>query len=100
VSYRVVIPARMQSSRLPGKPLAGIAGRPMVQHVYERATESGADEVVVATDDARVEQAVQAFGGRVVMTSAGHGSGSERIAEVCETLGWGADQVVVNLQGD
>ena len=100
MSYRVVIPARMQSSRLPGKPLAVIAGKPMVQHVYDRAIDSGADEVVVATDDARVEQAVQGFGGRVVMTSAAHSSGSERIAEACETLGWDADQVVVNLQGD
>ena len=100
MSYRVVIPARMQSSRLPGKPLATIAGRPMVRHVYERAVDSGADEVVVATDDERVEEAVRAFGGQVVMTSVDHASGSERIAEVCRTLAWDADQVVVNLQGD
>jgi len=100
MSYRVVIPARMQSSRLPGKPLAEIAGLPMVQHVYRRAVDSGADEVVVATDDVRVEHAVKGFGGQVLMTSADHASGSERIAEVCCRLGWDADQVVVNLQGD
>ena len=100
MSYRVVIPARMQSSRLPGKPLADIAGRPMVRHVYDRAVDSGAAEVVVATDDVRVEEAVKAFGGQVVMTSPDHASGSERIDEVCKTLGWDADQVVVNLQGD
>jgi len=98
--YRVVIPARMQSSRLPGKPLALIAGRPMVQHVYERAVDSGAFDVVVATDDQRVADVVKGFHGKVMMTSPAHSSGSERIAEVCQTLGWDADQVVVNLQGD
>lgn len=100
MSFRVVIPARMQSTRLPGKPLADIGGKPMVQHVYNRAIDSGAAEVVVATDDERVRQAVEDFGGGAVLTAATHSSGTERIDEVCKTLGWQADQVVVNLQGD
>ena len=100
MSFQVVIPARMQSSRLPGKPLADIAGRPMVQHVVERAMDSGAAGVVVATDDEQVAAVVRGFGGQAVMTAVEHQSGSERIEEVCRLLGWGPEQVVVNLQGD
>lgn len=98
--FRVVIPARYASSRLPGKPLADIGGRPMVLRVLDRALQAGADEVVVATDDARVRQAVEAAGYRALMTSPDHQSGTERLVEVAETLGWADDTLVVNVQGD
>lgn len=98
--YKVVIPARYGSTRLPGKPLLPIAGKPMLQHVYERAMGSGADEVVIATDDARIEEAATGFGAAVCMTSTAHTSGTERIAEVTDTLGWPDDSIVVNVQGD
>lgn len=94
----VVIPARYGSTRLPGKPLADIAGKPMVQHVYERACQvSGVQVVLVATDDARVAQAVLAFGGRCVMTSPDHPSGTDRLAEVMAHM---PADIYVNLQGD
>jgi 3-deoxy-manno-octulosonate cytidylyltransferase (CMP-KDO synthetase) len=96
----VVIPARYQSTRLPGKPLQMIAGKPMIQHVWEQACKSSAARVVVATDDARIESACQAFGAEVVMTNADHESGTDRLAEVCQVLGLGADAIVVNVQGD
>ena len=76
----VVIPARFASTRLPGKALLPIAGRPMVQHTWERASRSGAGQVVVATDDARILEAAQAFGAMALMTGAGHRSGTERVA--------------------
>ena len=95
-----MIPARYASSRLPGKPLADIGGRPMVLHVVERALQAGAESVVVATDDERVQQAVEAAGYRVIMTSPDHQSGTERLVEVAETLGWADDTLVVNVQGD
>ncbi|MCL5060552.1 MAG: 3-deoxy-manno-octulosonate cytidylyltransferase [Candidatus Thermoplasmatota archaeon] len=98
--FRVVIPARYASSRLPGKPLADIGGRPMVLHVLERALQAGAESVVVATDDARVLQAVEAAGHQALMTSPDHQSGTERLVEVAETLGWADDTLVVNVQGD
>jgi len=98
--FRIVIPARYESSRLPGKPLAMIAGRPMLQHVYERACASSAAEVIVATDDARIEAACQAFGADVVMTAAEHASGTERVAEVARRRGWAPGDIVVNCQGD
>lgn len=98
--FKVVIPARYASVRLPGKPLREIAGRPMIEHVYRRARESGASQVVIATDDERIAEAAEAFGAEVCMTSERHRSGSERIAEVCDVLNWGDDTVVVNLQGD
>ncbi|OJW77250.1 3-deoxy-manno-octulosonate cytidylyltransferase [Thiobacillus sp. 65-1402] len=98
--FRVVIPARYASSRLPGKPLADIGGRPMVLHVLERALQAGAESVVVATDDARVQQAVEAAGYPALMTSPAHQSGTERLVEVAETLGWPDDALVVNVQGD
>ncbi|MDH4126167.1 MAG: 3-deoxy-manno-octulosonate cytidylyltransferase [Gammaproteobacteria bacterium] len=98
--FAVVIPARFASVRLPGKPLRDILGKPMIQHVYERAIASSAVEVVIATDDRRIADVAEGFGATVCMTSAKHNSGSERIAEVCDRLGWSDDRVVVNLQGD
>lgn len=98
--FKVVIPARYASTRLPGKPLREIAGKPMLQWVHERAQASGAEEIWVATDDARIEAACRAFGARAVMTSAAHESGTDRIAEVAERNGWPDSGVVVNVQGD
>jgi len=98
--YNIVIPARYDSSRLPGKPLADINGKPMIRHVYERARESGAAEVVIATDNTLVRAAAEAFGASVCMTRADHESGTDRLCEVLDTLGWLDDTVVVNLQGD
>ncbi len=98
--FRVVIPARYASSRLPGKPLADIGGRPMVLHVLERALQAGAESVVVATDDARVQRVVEAAGYQALMTSPAHQSGTERLVEVAETLNWADDTLVVNVQGD
>jgi len=100
MAFRVVIPARFASTRLPGKPLADIAGKPMVVRVIEAAARSGAAEVWVATDDQRVFDAVGGSGHRVVMTRADHPSGTDRLAEVATTLGWAADDIVVNVQGD
>ena len=98
--FVVVIPSRYASTRLPGKPLVDIAGKPMIQHVHERACESGATEVVIATDDDRIADAAGSFGATICMTSDHHQSGTERIAEVADLLDWSDDQVVVNLQGD
>ncbi len=100
MSFTVVIPARYQSTRLPGKPLADICGKPMIQWVYEQAIQSGADKVIVATDDSRVEQAVEAFGAQVCMTSPNHESGTERLAEVVERMAIPDDHIIVNVQGD
>ncbi|MCZ6829675.1 MAG: 3-deoxy-manno-octulosonate cytidylyltransferase [Gammaproteobacteria bacterium] len=100
MSFTVVIPARYGSSRLPGKPLADIAGKPMVQWVYERACASGADEVVIATDDERIEAAAQRFDARVCMTAADHPSGTDRIEEVARSLQLTDAAIVVNVQGD
>ena len=99
-SFVVVIPARYASTRLPGKPLLDIGGRPMIQHAYECALASGARQVVVATDDERIENAARSFGASVQMTRASHRSGTERVAEVADRLGLQAREVVVNLQGD
>jgi 3-deoxy-manno-octulosonate cytidylyltransferase (CMP-KDO synthetase) len=98
--FVVVIPARFASTRLPGKPLREIRGKPMIQHVYERGEESGASEVVIATDDKRIAGAAEAFGATVCMTRDNHQSGTERIAEVADLLDWDDDKIVVNLQGD
>ncbi|SIN83580.1 3-deoxy-manno-octulosonate cytidylyltransferase [Salinivibrio sp. ES.052] len=98
--FYVVIPARFGSSRLPGKPLADIAGKPMIQHVYERAQAAGASQVIVATDDKRIETAVRDFGGNVCLTRADHESGTERLAEVVEQYGFADDDIIVNVQGD
>lgn len=100
MAFKVVIPARYASSRLPGKPLLDIAGKPMFAHVYARACDSGADEVIVATDDPRIEAAARAIGAPVVMTSSAHPSGTDRLQEVARKLGWSADTIVVNVQGD
>ncbi len=100
MKFKVVIPARHASSRLPGKPLLDIGGKPMVQHVYERSVESGAEEVVVATDDARIQTAVEAFNGKACMTSENHLSGTDRLAEVVEQRGYADADIVVNVQGD
>lgn len=99
-AFRVIIPARFASTRLPGKPLADIAGKPMVMRVVERAQISGASEVWVATDHQGVFDAVHSAGGQVLMTHADHPSGTDRLAEVVEQLGWADDEIVVNVQGD
>ena len=98
--FKVVIPARHASSRLPGKPLVDIAGKPMVVRVAERAVQSGAMEVIVATDHEDVRAAVERHGFPALMTRVDHASGTDRIAEVVDRLGWGDDIVVVNVQGD
>jgi 3-deoxy-manno-octulosonate cytidylyltransferase (CMP-KDO synthetase) len=100
IEFTVVIPARYASSRLPGKPLQDIAGKPMVQHVWEQAKKSSAARVVVATDDARIVAACQSFGAEVLMTQVEHNSGTDRLAEVALRLGLAADAIVVNVQGD
>lgn len=100
MSFTVVIPARFGSSRLPGKPLADIGGQPMIQHVWRRAQQSRAARVIIATDDARVQQACEKFGAEVVMTAATHVSGTDRLAEVASLLELDADHRVVNVQGD
>ena len=98
--FKVVIPARFASTRLPAKPLADLAGKPMVVRVLEQALRAGADEVWVATDHPAVLDAVQAAGGKALMTRADHPSGTDRIAEVVEARGWPEETVVVNVQGD
>ncbi|RUO77797.1 3-deoxy-manno-octulosonate cytidylyltransferase [Idiomarina seosinensis] len=100
MSFTVIIPARYQSSRLPGKPLVDIGGKPMIQHVVERAELSGAAEVIVATDDERIEREVTRFGGRAMMTGSEHQSGTERLAEITEQLALAENEIVVNVQGD
>jgi 3-deoxy-manno-octulosonate cytidylyltransferase (CMP-KDO synthetase) len=100
MSFYVVIPARYASTRLPAKPLRDIAGKPMIQHVYERACKSDARAVIVATDDARIEEAVKAFGGQVCMTSPRHNSGTDRLQEVAHLLDLQPNDIVVNVQGD
>lgn len=100
MSFRVVIPARFASTRLPGKPLADIGGRPMMAHVWERARASRAAEVIIASDDDRVLAAAAAFGADTEQTSPDHPSGTDRIAEVAERRNWPDDCVVVNVQGD
>lgn len=100
MAFVVVIPARYASSRLPGKPLADIAGKTMIERVYQQALQSGASRVVVATDDSRVAAAVDAFNGEVCMTDPAHNSGTERLAEVVNKLQLAADTIVVNVQGD
>jgi 3-deoxy-manno-octulosonate cytidylyltransferase (CMP-KDO synthetase) len=100
MGFVVVIPARYASTRLPGKPLQDIAGKPMIQHVWEQACRSAATRVVVATDDARIVEACQAFGAEVLLTRADHNSGTDRLAEVASQLGLPGDAIVVNVQGD
>jgi 3-deoxy-manno-octulosonate cytidylyltransferase (CMP-KDO synthetase) len=98
--FRVVIPARFGSARLPGKPLLTLAGKPMIQWVYERARRSSAQQVIVATDDERIARSVRELGGEAQMTDAAHASGTDRIAEIARRERWRDSDIVVNLQGD
>lgn len=100
MSFTAIIPARYASSRLPGKPLLPLAGKPMLQHVWEKARASGAERVVIATDDERIRQAAIAFGAEVCMTSPDHPSGTDRLQEVVAQLQLPPDALVVNVQGD
>jgi 3-deoxy-manno-octulosonate cytidylyltransferase (CMP-KDO synthetase) len=100
MGFRVVIPARFDSSRLPGKALLPLAGKPMLQWVHERARASRADGVIVATDDERIAIAARGFAAEVAMTARSHVSGTDRIAEVAATRNWASDDIVVNVQGD
>jgi len=100
MSFSVFIPARHDATRLPGKPLADIAGRPLIQWVYEAACRSDARRVVIATDDERVVSAASGFGAEVVMTGRHHASGTDRICEAAGKAGSGDDELIVNLQGD
>lgn len=99
-SFKIAIPARYASSRLPGKPLLPLAGRPLIAHVCEQARQAGAEVVVVATDDERIQAAAEAAGVQALLTDPGHTSGTERIHEVAQRLGWRAEEIVVNWQGD
>jgi 3-deoxy-manno-octulosonate cytidylyltransferase (CMP-KDO synthetase) len=96
----LVIPARYASTRLPGKPLRLLAGKPLIQHVHERALAAGFSSVLVATDDERIQAVCEGFGAQVTMTATTHETGSDRLAEVVQQQGWTDDTVVVNLQGD
>ena len=100
MKFTVLIPARLASTRLPDKPLADIAGKPMVVHVAARAAQSGAAQVVVACDDSRIAQACAAHGVQTVLTRRDHASGSDRLAEACTLLGLSGEDMVVNVQGD
>ena len=100
LTFKAIIPARLRSTRLPGKMLADIAGKPMVAWVAERAAESGAEEVVIATDHAEIADAMAALGWRVCTTSSAHPTGTDRLAEAVDLLGLGEDEIVVNVQGD
>lgn len=100
MKFSVIIPARYASTRFPGKPLADLAGKPMIQHVYERACLSEASRVIVATDDQRIAEVAEGFGAEVCMTADDHPSGTDRLQEVVSKLGYYADDIVVNVQGD
>ncbi len=100
MKFSVIIPARFASSRLPGKLLLDLAGKPVLRHSIERALASAAGRVVVATDDARIAAVGESAGAEVVMTSPGHPSGTDRIQQACALLGLGAEEIVVNVQGD
>ena len=100
MSFTVIIPARYASSRLPRKPLADIAGKPMIQHVWEKTQHAGANRVIIATDHEEIEQVAKTFGAEVCMTSTEHNSGTERLAEVIEKMAIADDEIIVNVQGD
>ncbi len=100
MDFSVIIPARYASSRLPGKPLREINGKPLIQYVFECARQSGAAQVIVATDDERIRRVAEDFGAQVCMTSAQHLTGTDRLAEVVKKSGFADEQIVVNLQGD
>lgn len=96
----IIIPARYDSTRLPGKPLADVVGKPLIQRVHECAVKAGATSITIATDDERIRTVAEGFGARVCMTSVKHRSGTDRLAEVIEKQVVGAEEIVVNLQGD
>lgn len=100
MSFIVIIPARYASSRLPRKPLADIAGKPMIQHVWEKSQQAGVNRVIIATDHEEIEQVAKTFGAEVCMTSTEHNSGTERLAEVIEKMAIADDEIIVNVQGD
>jgi 3-deoxy-manno-octulosonate cytidylyltransferase (CMP-KDO synthetase) len=100
MSFTVVIPARYGSTRLPGKPLLDIAGKPMVQRVWEQASRSAASSLVIATDDTRIREVAEGFGAQVCMTAAQHPSGTDRLQQVAREMAWDDEQIVVNVQGD
>lgn len=100
MNYHIVIPARYASTRLPGKPLLDIAGKPLIQHVYEKALASGAQSVAIATDDKRIVDACKEFKADAYMTSALHVSGTDRVCELVSRLGYADDDIIINLQGD
>lgn len=95
-----IIPARYASTRFPGKPLALINNKPMIQHVYERAREADLDDLYVATDDDRIKMAVENFGGKVILTGTHHASGTDRCAEVAQILHLKENDFIINIQGD
>lgn len=98
--YHIIIPARYASTRLPGKPLRQLAGKPILQHVYEQACKSSAQSVVIATDDQRIKEVAEGFGADVCMTSDKHNSGTERLAEVISNKEFNDDEIIINMQGD
>ncbi|HET9679306.1 MAG TPA: 3-deoxy-manno-octulosonate cytidylyltransferase [Gammaproteobacteria bacterium] len=100
MNFNIIIPVRYASTRLPGKPLAKLAGKPLIQHVHERACQTGAEKIIIATDDFMVRDACGQFGAKVIMTARKHASGTDRIAEAVAHLNWPDDTIVVNLQGD
>lgn len=100
MKFTVIIPARYASSRLPRKPLLDIAGKPMIQHVWEKAQQAGANRVIIATDHLEIEAVAKGFGAEVCLTSDKHNSGTERLAEVVEKMAMADDEIIVNVQGD
>ena len=100
LNFHVVIPARFNSSRLPGKPLLEFDGASMIEHVYRRALAADPQSVLIATDDQRIAELAESFGAAVCMTSSEHNSGTDRIAEAVAMQSWDEDAIIVNLQGD
>lgn len=100
MAFKIIIPARYASTRLPGKPLVDIAGKPMIEHVYQRACESNAEQVIIATDDERIADVARNFGAEVCMTDINHRSGTDRLAEVVNQYQMGEAEVLINVQGD
>lgn len=98
--YKIVIPVRYDSSRFPGKAMADIHGKPMIQHVYESALKTKASEIVIATDNSTIGKAAEEIGASLCMTKSSHESGTDRITEVVDEMGWSDDTIIVNLQGD
>lgn len=98
--FKIIIPARYASTRFPGKPLADLAGKPMLQHAWECANKTQASEIIIATDDNRIREAAEQFGAQVCITDANHPTGTDRLGEVCKKYHWQDDDIVVNLQGD